>query len=52
MALIVYFHDENVLTFFQLIGYVNIERSEATDMVGHVLRVHIDMAVVVYCTEV
>ena len=47
MAFVVDLYDDEVLTLFQLVSYVEVERSEAADMVSHMVSVPIDVSIVV-----
>ena len=52
MAFVADLYDDEVLTLFQLVSYVEVERSEAADMVSHMASVHIDVSIVVDSSEV
>ena len=52
MAFVVHFHDDEVLAILQLVGDVIVEGCEPTNVVSHVIAVHIDVSIVIYRTEV
>ena len=52
MAFVVHLHDDEVLTILQLVGDVIVEWCESTNMVSHVVAVHVDMRIVVHRTEI
>ena len=52
VALVVDLHDDEVLAILQLIGDIEVERCEAADVVAHMFAVHIDVRIVVHCSEI
>ena len=52
MAFVVHLHDDEVLTILQLVGDVIVEGCESSNVVSHVVAVHIDMRIVVHRTEI
>ena len=52
MALVVHLHDDGVLALLQLLGHIEVESGEATDVVSHLRAVHINVTVVVDRTKV
>ena len=52
MAFVIDFHDDDVLALLQLVRHVEVERGETTDVVTHMVSVHVDVGVVVHGSEV
>ena len=52
VALVVYLHDDVVLTLLQQVGNIVVEGREAAYVMPHMLPVHIHMRIIIHSTKV